>query len=173
MEDAKEAGIETVRIYGGEPLLHPDLHRMVERSVGLGLSTYVTTNGILLKSRIDQLYDAGLRSLTIGFYGTDESYDEYVQRVGRYRRLEDSVAFVRKRYGSSVSMQLNFLLTTRSCNVASLEAAWNFATRYDLDIRVDLIHYSLPYFTEGPDRELQFKESDRDMISAFLARLIE
>ena len=38
------------------------------------------------------------------------------------------------------------------------------AKRYDLKLRVDLVHYSLPYFTEGPDRALQFRAEDEPAI---------
>lgn len=47
--DAKEAGMWFVRFYGGEPLLHPDLPKMIEYSRTIGLSHYLTTNGILLQ----------------------------------------------------------------------------------------------------------------------------
>lgn len=173
LSDAKEAGIETVRLYGGEPLLHPDLPAMVKHAVSLGLSTYVTSNGLLLKQKIDQLYRAGLRTLTIGFYGVGADYDRYVQRDGRYRRLEDNIAFVRERYGSEISIQLNFLLTRLSCNPDALAQAWDFARRYDLEFQLDLVHYSLPYFTLGPDQELQFRPSDRDAIMAFVDSVVD
>lgn len=171
LNDARRAGIETVRLYGGEPLLHPALHAMVRHAVSIGLSTYVTTNGMLLKQKIQQLYDAGLRNITIGFYGTAMDYDLYVQRDHRYRRLEENIATVRDRYGSSVSIQLNYLLMRPSCNLEALHDAWNFAERYDLEFQTDLIHYSLPYFTEGPNNELQFREEDRSAIINWVAEL--
>ena len=55
-DDAKAAGVEYVRLYGGEPLLHPDLPKMVAHCVKVGLRVYVTTNGILLKDKVDELY---------------------------------------------------------------------------------------------------------------------
>jgi cyclic pyranopterin phosphate synthase len=171
LEDARDAGINTVRFYGGEPLLHPALPAMVERAVGLGLSPYVTTNGMLLKQKIKALHKAGLRSITIGFYGTGTNFDSYVQRDQRFRRLEDGIAAVRSRYGSSVSMQLNYLLMRRSCNPDALHNAWRFAERYDLEFAVDLIHYSLPYFTEGPNQELQFRQEDRHDILEWVSEL--
>lgn len=70
LHDAKEAGFQTVRLYGGEPLLHRDLPRMVHAARVLGLTPVITTNGLLLGSKIQELYEAGLRALTIGFYGT-------------------------------------------------------------------------------------------------------
>ena len=173
LDDAKEAGVELVRLYGGEPLLHPGLPDMVRHAVSLGLSVYVTTNGILLNQKIDRLFDAGLRNITIGYYGTGAAYDEYVQRGGgKYRRLEEGLATVRKHYGSAVSLQLNYLIMRPSCTLDALRSAWEIAQRFDMTVHTDLIHYSLPYFTEGPNHELQFDEGDRPEIEALVAELI-
>jgi cyclic pyranopterin phosphate synthase len=169
----RRTGIETVRLYGGEPLLHPALAAMVRHAVGLGLSAYITTNGMLLKQKIKVLYEAGLRNITIGFYGTGADYNLYVQRDHRYRRLEESVAAVRDRYGSTISMQLNYLLMRPSCNLEALENAWKFAERYNLEFTTDLIHYSLPYFTDGPNHELQFREEHRAAIREWVAELVK
>jgi hypothetical protein len=62
--------------------LNPDLPVMVKHAVSLGLSTYATTDGLLLK-KIGRPCEAGLRTLTVGFYGAN--CDRYVQRDGRYR----------------------------------------------------------------------------------------
>ena len=171
LDDAKAAGIRTVRLYGGEPLLHPDLPKMIRHARNRGLSAYVTTNGTLLKQKFDALYQAGLRDLTIGYYGTGENYDDYVHRPRQFKRVEDGVAAVRDRYGPLVKMQLNYLIMRPTCNLPALRQAWSFAKRYDLSFHTDLIHYSLPYFTEGPDRELQFRPSDRKDIVTFVAEL--
>ena len=173
IEDARQAGIETIRLYGGEPLLHPQLPEMVDSAVRAGLSTYVTTNGMLLEQKIDALYEAGLRSITIGYYGTGAVYDAYVQRPGRYGRLERGLAAVRERYGNAIDIQLNYLLMRPSCSVDALMQAWQLAKRFDLNLRVDLVHYSLPYFTEGPDQALQFRPEDEPQIREVTQRLLE
>jgi MoaA/NifB/PqqE/SkfB family radical SAM enzyme len=172
LDDAKEAGFLTVRLYGGEPLLHPDLPKMVEHGVKLGLRVYVTTNGILLKEKVDELYAAGLREITIGFYGVGSAYDSYVQGKDRYVHLEDGIAYVRQKYGQSMRLYLNWLLMRPSCSVEALHAAYQFAQKYTMTMGVDLIHYSLPYFTEGPDRMLQFLPEDRLAIEKVVAELI-
>ncbi len=172
LDDAQACGIEHVRLYGGEPLLHRDLPAIVRHLVELGLSTYVTTNGTLLRQRFDALYDAGLRSLTIGFYGTGARYDAYVGRRERYARLEEGMSHVRRRYGRDVSVQLNYLIRRPSCDLEALRDAWEFAVRHELTFNTDLIHYSLPYFTEGPERALQFTEADRSALEALAAELV-
>jgi cyclic pyranopterin phosphate synthase len=96
LEDASEAGFQFVRLYGGEPLLHPDIAKMVRQCRTLDLTPYITTNAVLLGDKIDELFEAGLRDLTIGFYGVGQEYDTYVQRQGSFKRVEHSIATVRK-----------------------------------------------------------------------------
>jgi len=172
LEDCATFGIRNVRLYGGEPLLHKDLPRIVERAVTLGLHPWLTTNGILLKDKIDALYGAGLRTISIGFYGTGEKYNDYVQRKEQYRKLEQSVGYVRDRYGMSVDMVLGWVLMRPTCTLDSIRETWAFAERFSTPIGVSLIHYSLPYFTEGPDGILQFHAEDRPAIDAAVSELI-
>ena len=172
LDDCKAAGIHSIRLYGGEPLLHKDLVRIVEHSVGLGLNTWLTTNGILLKEKIDDLYEAGLRCISLGFYGTDEQYNLYVQRKNRYTKFEEGVAYLRDRFGAAIDLTLGWVLMRPTCSIESVRKTWDFAERYGTPIGVSLIHYSLPYFTEGPDRELQFVPEDRPAIEEVVSELI-
>jgi cyclic pyranopterin phosphate synthase len=172
LDDCKAAGIQNIRLYGGEPLLHKDVVRMVEYSEGLGLHTLLTTNGILLKEKIDALYTAGLRNIGIGFYGTDDDYNHYVQRSDQYKRMERGVAYTRERYGMDIKMHLGWVLMRPSCNLNAIHEMWKFAEKYNTSVGVSLIHYSLPYFTEGPERELQFRPQDRDAINEAVDELI-
>jgi cyclic pyranopterin phosphate synthase len=59
-----------------------------------------------------------------------------------------------------------------TCNVDEIQRLWKFAERYSAPIGVSLIHYSLPYFTEGPDQELQFRPEDRAAIERAVSELI-
>lgn len=172
LDDAKRLGIRSIRFYGGEPLLHKDLVRAVEYSLRLGLNTWITTNGVLLRERIDDLFKAGLRSVEVGFYGVAEEYNSYVQRKNQYSKMEASVAYVRDRYGMSVALALGWVLMRTNCSLEALGRTWQFAERYSAPIGISLIHYSLPYFTEGPDRGLQFRLDDRPMIDSVVAELI-
>lgn len=172
LNDAHSIGVETVRLYGGEPLLHKNLPDMVRHSTELGLKTYVTTNGILLGRKIDSLHKAGLRSLSIGFYGTEDAYDTYTQRLNHFEKLRQSLNHVRQRYGADIHIQLNYLVMKPTVSLGALHAAWEFAEEFDMSFHTDLIHYSLPYFTEGPDRMLQFTEADRPSIEALTKELV-
>ena len=171
LDDAKAAGVETVRLYGGEPLLHRDLPAMVRHAVSIGLSTYVTTNGILLRRKIDALFDAGLRDITIGYYGTEGAYEGYTQRPGRFARLEDGLDYARSRYGSALSMQLNYLIMRPSCSLGGAPHGLGLCRRFGMTFHTDLIHYSLPYFTDGTEGDLQFGPKDEAAIRVLVAEL--
>ncbi len=170
--DAGSCGFSEVRLYGGEPLLRKDLPEMVRAVVAHGMKPYVTTNAILLGKRIDALYEAGLRIINIGFYGVEQKYNNYVGRNASFKRMEESIATVRERYGTSIFMRINWLLMRPSCNIPDFDAAYRFAEKYDLKIQLDLVHYSLPYFTEGPDRELQFRSEDRPAVEAVVSEIL-
>jgi len=172
LDDAYQLGIRSIRFYGGEPLLHKDIVRAVEYSLGLGLNTWITTNGILLDKKIDDLFRAGLRSVDVGFYGVDGEYDAYVQKADQYPRMKAGITYLRDRYGMDVAVNLGWVLMRSNCNLNSVQRAWEFAERYSTPIGISLIHYSLPYFSEGPDRMLQFRPEDRPAIETVVAELI-
>lgn len=172
LDDCKTFGIRSVRLYGGEPLLYKELVRVVEHAVSLGLHPWLTTNGILLREKVDNLYEAGLRAISIGFYGTGEEYNTYVQRADQYARMERGVAYVRERYGAKINLTLAWLLMRPTCNLAAVREMWRFAEWYATPVGISLIHYSLPYFTEGPNHELQFRAEDRSAINEVVSELI-
>jgi len=173
LDDARALGIRNVRLYGGEPLLYRDLPKVVRHATEIGLHTWMTTNGILLRERFDALFDAGLRHLDFGFYGTGAEYDTYVRRNDRFRRLEEGISYVRDRYGKAVTIKMGWLLMRPTCSPEALRETWAFATRYDTPIYVNLFHYSLPYFTEGTESELKFDPADRAMVERVVDELLQ
>lgn len=172
LTDAKALNFDKVRLYGGEPLLHKDLVRIVEHSSALGLKTWVTTNGVLLKSKIDELFAAGLRKITVGFYGIGQEYDRYVQQQNSFKQMEAGIAYVREKYDREISIFLDWLLMRPTSSLTSLHGTFRFAERYNTPIGVNLIHYSLPYFTTGENGELQFAPNDREAIIRVVTELL-
>lgn len=173
LEDARAAGVRSVRLYGGEPLLHPDLAAMIRAGTDLGLDMYVTTNGSLLDKRIDELWDAGLRWLTIGFYGDGDVFGAYTQRPGLIGRVVENLERVRARYDERLSIQLNFVVVKPLATQQTLALAWDLVQRFDLYLHFDLYGYSIPFFTPGPHGELAFGPEDAELLEGFVGRLLE
>jgi MoaA/NifB/PqqE/SkfB family radical SAM enzyme len=68
--------VRYVSFFGGEPLLHPELPRMIALAVERGMGTALITNGWLLPSRLDQLAAAGLRTVYVSIDSPDLSEHE-------------------------------------------------------------------------------------------------
>ena len=175
LDDAKELGFEYVRLYGGEPLIHKDIVKYVEHIHRIDMTMKVTTNGVLLKEKVDDLYEAGLRQISCGFYGVKEQYNKYVQRPDQYQCVEAGVAYARERYGKDeLLMHLDWLLMRPTCTLESLQATLDFARRYDIGIYVNLLHYSLPYFVQGDEeQEIQFHEEDHATLRSVVDELLK
>lgn len=65
-------GLQTLRLTGGEPLLHPHLETLIREARALGVEEIaLTSNGTLLSAeRAQQLRNAGLNRLTLSLDGT-------------------------------------------------------------------------------------------------------
>ena len=173
LEDAADLGYTSIRLYGGEPLLHPDLDRIIATATDLNLNPWVTTNGMLLEKKVAGMVDAGLKNISLGFYGIGDEYNNYVQRADRFDRFESAVAHVATHYREKVELTLSWLLMEPTCSLEALHGAWNFALKYEIPMFVNVVHYSLPYFAKGPEDMRRCYDIDRDRIQEIVDEIID
>ncbi|WP_307944720.1 GTP 3',8-cyclase MoaA [Pseudomonas mosselii] len=77
------AGVERLRITGGEPLVSPRLEAFLGAVAGLGLDDIsLTTNGQLLARKLPLLRDAGIRRLNVSLDTLDASAFRRIARGG-------------------------------------------------------------------------------------------
>ncbi|HEX4679082.1 MAG TPA: GTP 3',8-cyclase MoaA [Gaiellaceae bacterium] len=67
------AGVQKIRITGGEPLVRRDLERLIEQLAELDVDLTLTTNGSLLPQKAQALADAGLRRITVSLDSLDDA----------------------------------------------------------------------------------------------------
>ena len=92
-------------LIGGEPLLHPDLTRLMRRVTARGMTTGMTTNGFLLtEDKLKELIDAGMGRIQMSVDGLTpkpgapkslKTLRKKVEMVAKYRdpRRHDPVWF--------------------------------------------------------------------------------
>jgi GTP 3',8-cyclase len=68
---AREFGIRSVKLTGGEPLVRADLEEIVERVVRHVADVSLTTNGSMLEGRAETLRDAGLKRVNVSIDSLD------------------------------------------------------------------------------------------------------
>jgi radical SAM protein with 4Fe4S-binding SPASM domain len=80
-----------VSLFGGEPLLYPDVVPLVRYAKQRGLRLTMITNGSLLSRYADELVDAGIDSIAVSFDGHPELHDGIRGQAGSYERAAQGV----------------------------------------------------------------------------------
>lgn len=112
-EIAEHAPGTIVVLTGGEPLLHPDIERMVAEGVSAGLRMVIGTNGVLLtEDRIKRLQELGLSGVGISLDAIEaESHDAFRGSPGSYQK---SCAAIRLCARHGLHVQLHFTVTRKN-----------------------------------------------------------
>jgi len=100
LEEFVQLGTRYVSLDGGEPLLHPDIHDIVELLVDRGVTVVMNSNGILVPKRLPTV--RLLSRLKISFDGPSQQHDAMRGR-GAHRR---AVAGVRAAQGAGIQVEL-------------------------------------------------------------------
>src|SRR5262250_1807449 len=80
----EECGAPIVSIPGGEPLMYPDIDRLVAELVKRKKYVYLCTNALLLKEKLDLFTPSKYLSFSVHMDGLREEHDEAVCRDGVY-----------------------------------------------------------------------------------------
>src|SRR5262245_59686303 len=80
----EECGVPMVSIPGGEPLMHPQIDKIVEGLVARKKYIYLCTNALLLKEKIDLFKSSKYLTFSVHMDGQKEHHDVSVCREGGY-----------------------------------------------------------------------------------------
>jgi hopanoid biosynthesis associated radical SAM protein HpnH len=81
-----ECPAPVVSLPGGEPLLHPEIDRIVAGIVARKKYVYLCTNAILLAEHLDRFSPSKYLSFSVHLDGLEEEHDAAVCRPGTYRK---------------------------------------------------------------------------------------
>jgi hopanoid biosynthesis associated radical SAM protein HpnH len=94
---ADECGAPMVSIPGGEPLIHPEIDKIVEGLVARKKYVYLCTNALLLKRKIDMFKPSKYLSFSVHMDGLKEEHDVAVCRDGTYDTAIEGIKEALKR----------------------------------------------------------------------------
>jgi hopanoid biosynthesis associated radical SAM protein HpnH len=106
---ADECGAPIVSVCGGEPLIHPQIDRIVKGLVERGRFVYLCTNAILLERKLDLFEPDDRLNLSIHLDGRQAQHDHSVQRQGVHKVAVAAVRAARER-GFRVTTNSTFFL---------------------------------------------------------------
>jgi len=93
LQAVEECGAPMVSIPGGEPLMYPDIGRLVRELVKRRKYIYLCTNAILLKQRLEEgvFTPSKYLSFSVHMDGLREEHDDAVCRDGVYDRAVEAI----------------------------------------------------------------------------------
>lgn len=96
LREAKEMSLYSINVAVGEPLLDNRCLPLVkEFHANGGVDSRVITNGVLLDTVIDQIFDSGLVNLFVSLDAfSDETYQPLRGGVGRYQKVVDNIMLI-------------------------------------------------------------------------------
>jgi hopanoid biosynthesis associated radical SAM protein HpnH len=92
-----ECGAPIVSIPGGEPLLHPDMPKIIEALVAKKKYVYMCSNAILLAKKLDDYTPSKYLSFSIHMDGLREVHDEAVCREGTFDKAMEGIKLALER----------------------------------------------------------------------------
>jgi len=143
----EETGAPMVSIAGGEPLLHPDIERMVRELVRRKVYVYLCTNAVLLSRRVERFTPSHFFSWVVHLDGLGERHDAAVGREGVFDTAVAAIRDVKAR-GFRVTTNSTFFSTDSPKTVRDVLDFLND------DLKVDAMMISPAYaYEKAPDQE--------------------
>ena len=127
------AGVHKIRLTGGEPLMRPNLEKLIEQlNVIPGLRQIaMTTNAMLLADKITSLEKAGLTHVNISL---DTLRESAFKEISRRDGLDQVLSGIDAAVSSSLKVRLNALVL-REINLQDCVPLVEFARQRNLFIR--------------------------------------
>ncbi len=161
----KLARLKTLMIActGGEPLLHPEIGKVIRQIRRHGMVAMITTNGYpLTEALIDVLNEAGLQALQVSIdnVSPDESSSKSLAVLDpKLRLLAERAVF---------KVNVNSVLGAGETNAADVVAVAKRATRYGFSHSVGIVHDAAGALRPLSDRQRAAYWQARTVSNAFL-----
>jgi len=128
----EHAGIEKVRLTGGEPLLYPNLIPVIYgiREMGIG-NIGMTTNGQLLAKKAKDLVEAGLQNVNLSL---DSLEPEKFKRLGRVGKLHKTLEGIEECMKVGLRVKVN-MVVVKGENEDEIVKMLEYGVRHGVEIR--------------------------------------
>jgi len=109
VKECASLGIKKIRITGGEPLVRKNIENLIYRlkSINGIEEIYITTNGVLLKDKIEVLKKNGLTGVNISL---DSLAEERFKKLTKFNKLSDVLFSIDKALDLGLKVKINTVI---------------------------------------------------------------
>jgi pyrroloquinoline quinone biosynthesis protein E len=134
IDDAAELGVVQLQLTGGEPLLYPDLERLVVRARSCELYTTLVTSGVPLeRERLSVLVAYGLDHVQLSFQDADAAGSDVIAGTRAFERKLEVASWVKE-----LEMPLTMNVVLHRANVGHVAELVELAAQIGAD-RLELV----------------------------------
>jgi hopanoid biosynthesis associated radical SAM protein HpnH len=124
-----ECGAPIVSICGGEPMIYPEIGRLVRDILKRRKHIYLCTNGMFIKKRLHEFRPTSRFFFNVHLDGLKETHDRAVEREGVFQAAVE---------GIRVAKQAGFMVCTnttifKDTNLDEIDALFAFLSRMGVD----------------------------------------
>jgi hopanoid biosynthesis associated radical SAM protein HpnH len=143
----KECGAPMVSLAGGEPLMHPQIHEIVNALVKQKKFVFLCTNALLLEKKLDNFKPSPYFAFVVHIDGLRERHDESVCKEGVFDEAVAAIKLAKSR-GFKVNTNTTFFNTDTPQTIIDVLDYLND------DLGVDELEISPAYaYEKAPDQE--------------------
>ncbi|WP_163139272.1 heme d1 biosynthesis radical SAM protein NirJ [Arhodomonas sp. KWT] len=114
MDDLRAFGVPVLILSGGEPLMHPEIHRIARRARDMGFFVGLSTNGTLIdESNVATIAETGFDYVGISLDGLGETHDRFRKRRGAF---DESVHALRLCRDAGIKVGVRFTLAEENAH---------------------------------------------------------
>lgn len=144
---ADECGAPVVCLAGGEPLMHPEVEKIVEGLVKRKKFVYLCTNALLIPRKIDKLTPSPFLRFAVHIDGLEARHDESVAKKGVFAQAVEAIRMAQQR-GFKVTTNTTFF------NTDTPQAVIDVLNFLNDELNVDGMMLSPAYaYEKAPDQE--------------------
>ena len=146
------AGINKVRLTGGEPLLSPKFDLVVNQIQEFELDDIsITTNGQLLPRKIDVIASSGIKRINVSLDTLDENYFRKISRSGDLDTVLTGISMLQKR---GITIKVN-MVPMRGHNDQQILQMLDYCLANNIELRfIELM--KMGHLQHSRDFEAQF-----------------
>lgn len=108
LDDLKKNGVCMIAYTGGDPMLHPDIFKILNYTSKLDMLPLLGISGIgITNEKAEMIYNSGTKCVQIGLNGSSKCLNDEYRGVGTFDKVKKSISILQK---NKLNVNLSYCL---------------------------------------------------------------